>query len=119
MGEGALSYPVHPESGSQMPGTPTLPTSLTAKPLFCSGRRPPAAGRDARPLPQRSLGVARRAWPGAEGARVAFRWESSPRPAFLLPAAWNSGERADAPAAIVGYEVTPRWETHGRSFRTE
>lgn len=40
MGEGALSYPVHPESGSQMPGTPTLPTSLTAKPLFCSGRRP-------------------------------------------------------------------------------
>lgn len=40
MGEGALSYPVHPESGSQMPGTPTLPTSLTAKPLFCSGHRP-------------------------------------------------------------------------------
>lgn len=119
MGEGALSYPVHPESGSQMPGTPISP--LPSRPNRCSvpGAAPGSRTGLAAP-PAAQSGCSEEGVAGSRrGARGLPLGEQPSRPAFLLPAAWNSGERADAPAAIVGYEVTPRWETHGRSFRTE
>lgn len=70
---------------------PSCPSSFAT-------RAPPSAAR-------RELGGP--AWPGSRGG--AFGCGGQLSPSFLLPAAWNVHEKAEAPAAVFGCEETFRW----------
>lgn len=51
---------------------------------------------------------------------MALHWGGQiSRPPFLLPAAWDSDEKAEAPAAIFGREVILRQKTHERTLSTK